>query len=68
MALNSALLFWKMLAFVRVPHSSHSGLSLFDVCPSNKHCPCARCANAASAVGKDLDIFAIVTIYLNHVL
>jgi hypothetical protein len=36
-------------------------------CPSNKHCPSARCAYAANAVGKDLDIFALGTISLNHI-
>jgi hypothetical protein len=32
---------------------------VFGVCPSNKHCPPARCAYAANMVDKDLDIFAI---------
>jgi hypothetical protein len=41
---------------LRVPPSNLRGFSLFGVCPSNKHCPSARCAYA---VGKDLDIFAI---------
>jgi hypothetical protein len=40
--------------------------SLFDICPSNKHCPSARCAYAANAMGKDLDIFAIGAVSLNH--
>jgi hypothetical protein len=39
---------------------------LFGVRPSNKHCPSARCAYAANAVGKDLDIFAIGAFSLNH--
>jgi hypothetical protein len=39
---------------------------LFDVCPSNKHCASAQCAYAANMVGKDLDIFAIRAISLNH--
>jgi hypothetical protein len=40
---------------------------LFGVCPSNKHCPSARCACAANAVCKDLDIFAIGAISLSHI-
>jgi hypothetical protein len=39
---------------------------LFGLCPSNKHCP-ARCAYAANAVGKDLDIFALGAVSLNHI-
>jgi hypothetical protein len=42
-------------------------LLLFGVCHSNKHCPSARCAYAANAVGKDLDIFALGTVSLNHI-
>jgi hypothetical protein len=42
------------------------GFSLFCACPSNKHCPSARCAYAANvAVGKDLDILALGTVSLN---
>jgi hypothetical protein len=50
----------------RVPPSNLRDFSLFGVCPSNKHCPCARSACAANAVGKDLDIFAFGAISLNH--
>jgi hypothetical protein len=60
-ALNSALPSWKMSDSVR-------DLSAFGVCPSNKHCPCARCAYAANVVGKDVDIFAIGAVSLNHIL
>jgi hypothetical protein len=42
-------------------------LLLFGVCPSNKHCLSARCAYAANAVGKDLHIFAIEAVSLNHI-
>jgi hypothetical protein len=31
------------------------------------YCPSARCAYAANAVGKDLDIFAVGAISLNHI-
>jgi hypothetical protein len=39
-----------------VPPSNIRDFSIFGVCPSNKHCPSARCAYAANAVGKDLDM------------
>jgi hypothetical protein len=42
-------------------------LLLFGVCPSNKHCPSARCAYAANAVGKDLYIFVIGAVYLIYI-
>jgi hypothetical protein len=40
---------------------------LFCVCPSNKLCPSARCAYAANAVGKDLNIFALGAVSLNDI-
>jgi hypothetical protein len=42
---------------LRVPPGNLRDFSLFGVCPCNKHCPSARCAYAANAVSKDLDIF-----------
>jgi hypothetical protein len=53
--------------FVFLAPISDGDLQLFGVCPSNKHCPSARCANAANAVGKDLDIFAIGAVNLNRI-
>jgi hypothetical protein len=48
---------------LRVPPSNLQGFSLFCACPSNKHCPSARCAYAANvAGGKDLDIFTILAV------
>jgi hypothetical protein len=41
--------------------------SLFDVCPSDKHCSSVRFAYAANAVGKHLDIFAIRAVSLIHI-
>jgi hypothetical protein len=38
--------------------------SAFSVFPSNKHCPSTRCANAANAVGKFLDIFTVRFVFL----
>jgi hypothetical protein len=53
---------------LRVPPSNLRGFSLFCACPSNKHCPSARCAYAANvAVGKDLDIFARGAVSLNYI-
>jgi hypothetical protein len=52
---------------LRVPPSNLRDFSLFCVCLSNKHCPSALCAYAANAVGKDLDIFAIGALSLNHI-
>jgi hypothetical protein len=63
--LNPALPSWKMLR-LRVPTRNIREFSLFGVCPSNKHCPSARCACAANAVGKDLDIFAFGAISLTY--
>jgi hypothetical protein len=62
-ALNPALPFWRMLDFVFLL----AILSLFGVCPSNKHCPSARRAYAANVVGKQLGIFAIGAVSLNHI-
>jgi hypothetical protein len=53
---------------LRVPTRHVRDFSKFSVCPSNEHCPSARCAYAANAVGKDLDIFAIGAVSLNHIL
>jgi hypothetical protein len=52
---------------LRVPPNNLRDFSLFGVRPSNKHCPSARCAYAANAVGKVLDIFAIGVVSLNHI-
>jgi hypothetical protein len=52
---------------LRVPPSNLRDFQLFGVCPFNKHCPSARCAYAANAVGKDLDIFAVRDVSLNHI-
>jgi hypothetical protein len=51
----------------RVPPSNLRDLSLFGVCPSNKHCLSGRCAYSAKAVDKDLDISAIEAVSLNHI-
>jgi hypothetical protein len=52
---------------LRVPPNNRRNFSLFGVCPSNKHGPSARCAYAANAVGKNLDIFAARAISLNQI-
>jgi hypothetical protein len=51
---------------LRVPTLSVKDLT-FGVCPSNKHCP-APCVYAAKVMGKDLDIFSIAAVSLNHIL
>jgi hypothetical protein len=53
---------------LRVPTRHVRDFSTFSVCPFNKHCPSARCAYAANAVGKDLDIFATGAVSLNNIL
>jgi hypothetical protein len=53
---------------LHVPTRNVRDFSLFCVRPSNKHCPSARYAYAANAVGKDLDIFGIGAVSLNHIL
>jgi hypothetical protein len=66
MALNSALPSWKMLSF-HVPTRHVRDLS-FSICPSNKHCPSARCTYAANVVGKYPDIFPVGAVSLHHIL
>jgi hypothetical protein len=55
------------LLLLFVPPNNLRDFTLFGVCPSNKHCPSAQCAYAASAVGKYLDIFAIGAVSLNDI-
>jgi hypothetical protein len=52
---------------IRVPPSNLMDFSSFGVCLSKKYRPSARCAYAANVV-KDLGIFAIGAIFLNHIL
>jgi hypothetical protein len=52
---------------LRVSPNNLRDFSMFGVCPSNKHCPSARCAYAANAVGEDLDKFAFGAVSLNHI-
>jgi hypothetical protein len=64
--LNLALPCWKLLALVFPPPAILKTSHCLVFVPLNKCCP-ARCACAANAVGKDLDIFAVGAISLNHV-
>jgi hypothetical protein len=66
-AINPALPCFENVS-LRVLHSNFTDFSKFSVCPSNKHCPSARCAYAANAVVKYLDIFAIGAVSFNHIL
>jgi hypothetical protein len=49
---------------LRVPTRHVRDFTTFSVCPSNKHCPSARCAYYAKVAGKDLEIFAVGAVYL----
>jgi hypothetical protein len=53
---------------LRVPTCNVKDFLTFSVCANNKQCPSALCAYAANVVGKDLDIFAIGAVSLNHIL
>jgi hypothetical protein len=64
---NEGLLI-SLLNFYRVPTGKIRDFTKFGVCPSDKHCSSACCAYAAKEVGKDLDIFAIGAVSLNHIL
>jgi hypothetical protein len=50
---------------LRVPPSNLREFSLFCACPSNKHCPSARCDYAANVVGKGLHMLALGAVSLN---
>jgi hypothetical protein len=50
-----------------VPPCNLKDFSQFGISPSNKHCPSARCAYAADAVGESLHIFVIGAVSLNHI-
>jgi hypothetical protein len=65
--LNAAPNFWKMLNF-RVPTCHIRDFSTFSARPSRKHCPSAQCACAANVVDKDLYVFAVGAVSLNHIL
>jgi hypothetical protein len=64
---NEGLLI-SLLNFYRVPTRKVRDFSKFGVCPSDKYCSSARCAYAAKKVVKDLDVFAIGAVSLNHIL
>jgi hypothetical protein len=53
---------------LRVSHRNIRDFTMFSVCPSNNSCPSARCAYAANAVEKYLDIFAVGPVSLGHIL
>jgi hypothetical protein len=66
LVLNSALPFRKLLVS-RVPARYIRDFALFNVCPSSKNCPSARCASAAD-VCRDVDVFRAGNVHLNHFL
>jgi hypothetical protein len=64
-ALNPALLMLENV-ILHVPTRNVKDFLKSSVWPTNKRCPSARCAYAANVVGKDLDIFTIGAVSLNH--
>jgi hypothetical protein len=66
MLLNPALPFLEN-GSLHVPPSNLREFSLFDVCPANNPYPSARCTYTAKAVDKDLDVFTIRAVSLNHI-
>jgi hypothetical protein len=67
LVLNSARLYWKLLAFMSLLGTSRD-FPLFYVCPTIKNCPSARCASAANVVCRDFDIFRRHNVSLEHIL
>jgi hypothetical protein len=57
----------RLLAPNSALHFGHLWSCIFGVCSSSKSCP-AGCASAANVVCKDVDVFGIETVSLNHIL
>jgi hypothetical protein len=59
-----------VLEFVglRVPARYIKDFALFNVCSSCKNCSSARCASAANAVCRDVDVFGTRNVLLNRFL
>jgi hypothetical protein len=53
---------------LRVPARYVRDFTLFCVSSSSRYCPSARCASAANAVCRDIDIFGAKPVLLNHIL
>jgi hypothetical protein len=53
---------------IRVPAQYIRDFALFNVCPSSKNCPSARCTSAANVVCRNFDIFGAKTVLLNNIL
>jgi hypothetical protein len=66
LTLNPALPLWKMLASMFLPTIIGTSHCLVFFPLINTVLP-FLCAYAANAVGKDLDIFALGTVSLNHI-
>jgi hypothetical protein len=56
------------VAGLRVPARYIRDFDLFDVCFSSKNCPFARCASAANAVCRNVDVFGANNFLLSHIL
>jgi hypothetical protein len=55
-------------ASLRVPTCHVRDFSTFSLRPSKEQCPSAQCAYASNVVGKDIDVFAVGAVSLNHIL
>jgi hypothetical protein len=53
---------------LRVPVQYIRDFALFNVCSSFKNCPSARCASAANAVCRDVDVFGTRNLLLSRLL
>jgi hypothetical protein len=52
---------------IRVPARYIRDFALFNVYPSSKNCPSARCASAANVVCRDFEVFGAKTVLLNNI-
>jgi hypothetical protein len=53
---------------LQVPTRYLRDFSMFNLSPSLKNCPSARCASAANVVCRDFDIFKTNIVSLSHIL
>jgi hypothetical protein len=56
------------IADLRVPARYIRDFALFNVSSSCKNCLSARCATVANVVCRDVDVFGVNTLLLNHIL
>jgi hypothetical protein len=56
------------IAGLRVPARYIRDFALFNICPSSKNWPSARCASVANVVCRDFDVLGAKTVLLNSIL